>query len=244
MIKERLRTNAPFQPNNFHLHWHYKRPPPGAEFMPPLQPILHPHTQDRRRTAAAKRKAHDRQHTRLRTTQTGRILSQFEQQETVLRHCSNCYTYNHNKQTCKGCKSTDHTRNRCPFCTEETPFYPGSQNPNVLQPFHHQNNTLAVTYTASLQPTRIPRTVHQPAPQSHFVQQTADVQRDIQESNISTGGPGFVTQNNYPILSQTLLPLPASNSVSQTFNQAEMDEICDAMLNDAGEGWDAFADGP
>jgi hypothetical protein len=32
--------------------------------------------------------------------------------------------------------------------------------------------------------------------------------------------------------------------VSQTFNQAEMDKIFDAMLNDVGKGWDAFADGP
>jgi hypothetical protein len=162
-------------------------------------------------------------------------LSQFKQQETVLRHCSNCCTYGYDKQTYKGCKSTDHTRSRCLFRTKETSFYPGSQNPNVLQPFHHQNNTLAVTYTALLQPTRIPRTVHQPAPQRHFVQQTADVQKDIQGSNISAGGPGFVTQNNYPILSQTLLSLPASNSVLQTFNQAEIDEICDAMLNNTGK---------
>jgi hypothetical protein len=95
---------------------------------------------------------------------------------------------------------------------------------------------LAVTYTALLQLTRIPCTVYQTAPQRYFVQQTADVQRDIQGLNISAGGPGFVTQNNYPILSQTLLSLPASNSVSQTFNQAEIDKIFDAMLNDAGEG--------
>jgi hypothetical protein len=171
-------------------------------------------------------------------------LSQFEQQETVLRHCSNCCTYGHDKQTCKGCKSTDHTRSRCLFRTKETPFYPRSQNPNVLQPFHHQNNTLAVTYTASLQPTRIPRTVHQPALQRHFVQQTANVQRDIQGSNISAGRPRFVTQNNYPILSQTPLPLPALNYASQTFNQAEINEIFDAMLNNTGKGWDAFADRP
>jgi hypothetical protein len=43
--------------------------------MPPLRPILHPYTQDRRRTAAAEKRAHNRQYTRLRTAQTGQILS-------------------------------------------------------------------------------------------------------------------------------------------------------------------------
>jgi len=41
-------------------------------------------------------------------------LSQFEQQQPILRHCSACVEYGHDKATCRGCRSTTHTRNACP----------------------------------------------------------------------------------------------------------------------------------
>jgi hypothetical protein len=114
MIKCRVQQNLSFQPVDFHPHWHYERPPIGVEWNPPL-PILDPVDRQRRRTAEVERRAHSRVHARLRTAQTGRILSQHEQREAPLRHCSACTEHGHDRATCHGCRSTDHTRSRCPF---------------------------------------------------------------------------------------------------------------------------------
>jgi hypothetical protein len=62
MIKERLLLERPFQHIDFHSHWHYERPSPGTEPIKPPQPILELYTRDRRRTAAAERRVHERQH--------------------------------------------------------------------------------------------------------------------------------------------------------------------------------------
>ena len=139
MIKERLLTNSVFQPVDFHPHYHYERPPPGAAPFDPPRPILDPHTRDRRRQEAATRRAHERAHARLRTAQTGRILSQFEQLQRRLTHCSACTPRGHDKATCTGCSSTGHTRSRCPFREAEIPLMPATQPQPRLQPDSQPN---------------------------------------------------------------------------------------------------------
>jgi MULE transposase domain len=113
-IKARLEEGGRLQPQDFHPHWHWEKPLPGSApiVLPP--PILDPETRQRRRTEEAARRLQARQHARVRTAHTGRILSQFEQQQPVLRHCSACIEYGHDKATCRGCRSTTHTRNACP----------------------------------------------------------------------------------------------------------------------------------
>ena len=116
MIKGRLESgeNSFIQPLDFHPHWHWFKPPPGAELVAPEPPILDPETRQRRRTEETSRRAHARQHDAIRRAQTGRILSQHEQIQTVLRHCSACTEWGHDKATCRGCRATSHTRNNCP----------------------------------------------------------------------------------------------------------------------------------
>jgi hypothetical protein len=53
-------------------------------------------------------------------SRTGRILSQFEQTQRILHHCSACVAPDHNKALCQGCKSTDHTWKNCPHGPMET----------------------------------------------------------------------------------------------------------------------------
>ena len=116
MIKARLQQggNSFRQPLDFHPHWHWFKPPPGAEIVAPIPPILDPETRQRRRTEEASRRAHQRQHAAIRRAQTGRILSQHEQIHTTLHHCSACIEWGHDKATCRGCRATSHTRNACP----------------------------------------------------------------------------------------------------------------------------------
>jgi hypothetical protein len=108
-------------PIDFHPHWHINRPPPGFEYIPPPPIILDPISRQLRRTQEAERRAHVRANNRLRIAQTGRILSQFEQRQGVLRHCSACTELRHDKATCGGCKSTGHIRSTCPFVPRAMP---------------------------------------------------------------------------------------------------------------------------
>lgn len=117
MIKARLAEGGRIQPIDFHPHWHWFRPPPGLEPIVPPRPILDPETRQRRRTEETERRAQARQHARVRTAHTDRILSQHEQQQAVLRHCSACTEYGHDRATCRGCRSIGHTRNACPHVT-------------------------------------------------------------------------------------------------------------------------------
>ena len=109
MIKARLAGGGRIQPMDFHPHWHWFRPLPGSEPIVPPQPILDPETRQRRRTEETERRAQARQYARVRRAQTGRILSQHEQQQSVLRHCSACTEHGHDRATCRGCRSTGHT---------------------------------------------------------------------------------------------------------------------------------------
>lgn len=119
MIKAQLLNKGRIQPLDFHPHWHWQKPLPGAEpFIFPL-PILDPVLRQRRRAAEVDRRAHARAHNRLRVAQTGRILSQFEQTDIQLRHCTACIIYDHDKVTCRGCRSTGHTRSNCPNVPHE-----------------------------------------------------------------------------------------------------------------------------
>jgi len=79
MVKERLSQRARIQPNDFHPHWHWYRPPPGAERVEYPLPILDPKTRQQRRTIETERRAHARAHAAVRRATTGRILSQHEQ---------------------------------------------------------------------------------------------------------------------------------------------------------------------
>jgi hypothetical protein len=117
MMKERLAEGGRLQPADFHPHWHWEKPLPGFEPIVLPTPILDPETRQRRRTQEAKRRLHDRQYTRARTAQTGRVLSQFEQQQAPLRHCSACIEFGHDKATCRGCRSSNHNRSACPHIT-------------------------------------------------------------------------------------------------------------------------------
>jgi hypothetical protein len=114
MIKARLAGGGRIQPMDFHPHWHWFRPLPGSEPIVPPQPILDPETRQRRRTEETERRAQARQYARVRRAQTGRILSQHEQQQSVLRHCSACTEHGHDRATCRSCRSTGYTRNACP----------------------------------------------------------------------------------------------------------------------------------
>ena len=122
MIRDRIESGKPIQPLDFHPHWLLKRPLPGAELPPsPEEVILDPVSRRARRNVEAERRAHARAHQKeLRKSRTGRILSQFEQVQRTLRHCSACVALDHNKALCQGCKSTDHTRRNCPQEPTET----------------------------------------------------------------------------------------------------------------------------
>jgi hypothetical protein len=117
MIKSRLAEGETgrIQPLDFHSHWHWVKPLPGSAPVELPRPILDPETRQRRRTQEADRRAQNRAHHRVRQAQTGRILSQHEQIQTILRHCSACTIYGHDKTTCRGCRSTNHRRTACPF---------------------------------------------------------------------------------------------------------------------------------
>ena len=103
IIKDRLAEgeNSRIRPSDFHPHWHWEKPLPGAEPVASELPILDPETRQRRRTEEAARRAHQRQHAAVRRAQTGRILSQHEQIQTALRHCSACTEWGHDKATCR-----------------------------------------------------------------------------------------------------------------------------------------------
>lgn len=117
MIKERLSQSQPITSNDFHPHWHINRPPIGFQSTTIQPPILDPLTRQQRRNNEAARRAHQRAFNRQRVAQTGRILSQFESQSQVLRHCSACVEAGHDKMRCRGCRATGHSRNRCPNAT-------------------------------------------------------------------------------------------------------------------------------
>jgi len=59
MIKERLNSGDQqrIQPLDFHPYWHWYKPPPGSEIVPPQPPILDPEVRDRRRTQLAEQRA-------------------------------------------------------------------------------------------------------------------------------------------------------------------------------------------
>ncbi len=67
-----------------------------------------------RRTEESGRRAHARAHNRQQAAQTGRILSQHETLQPVLRHCTACVELGHDKIRCQGCRATGHTRSHCP----------------------------------------------------------------------------------------------------------------------------------
>jgi len=67
IIKERLAAGQAIVPVDFHPHWHIQRPLPGFEYVPPPPIILDPISRQRRRTAEAERRAHERANNRLRT---------------------------------------------------------------------------------------------------------------------------------------------------------------------------------
>jgi hypothetical protein len=119
MIKECLANGVQIGPLHFHPHYHWLRPPPGAEPVAFDPPILDPETRQRRRSEETERRAQIRAHARVRRAQTGRILSQHEQGLPALRHCSACIEFGHDKATCRGCRSTGHTRASCPHVPRE-----------------------------------------------------------------------------------------------------------------------------
>ena len=117
IIRTKISNKEIIQPLDFHPFYHYYKPPPGAEPIVFEPPILDPVSRQQRRAFETERRAHARQNQRLRTAQTGRILSQFEQAIQRLRHCSACLIHGHDRATCQGCRSTGHTRSNCPFTT-------------------------------------------------------------------------------------------------------------------------------
>ena len=135
MIKSRIAAGEPIQPRDFHPHYHYDR----TSLDEPVifrAPILDPVSRQRRNTEETERRAHQRQHQRLRRAQTGRILSGFEQRETAIAHCSACTDPGHDKAVCRGCRSTGHKRNNCPF----RPFEMGNVGPQLQTPSQIQPN--------------------------------------------------------------------------------------------------------
>lgn len=113
MIRDCLSNEGRVQLFDFHPHWHWFHPRPGAEQVTLPPPILDPESMSRRRSDEATRHSQARQHVRARRAQTGRILGQHENTLPVLRHCSGCIQYGHDRRTCTGCKATNHTRNAC-----------------------------------------------------------------------------------------------------------------------------------
>ncbi|RKF96009.1 hypothetical protein GcM1_038001, partial [Golovinomyces cichoracearum] len=99
--------------------------------LPP--PLLDPITRQRRRTQDAENSTNARQHTRARYATSGRILSQHEQLQAQLRHCSACIEYGHDKATCRRCRATGHNRFACPnISCQRSQFqaqYPPYQQP-------------------------------------------------------------------------------------------------------------------
>jgi hypothetical protein len=108
-------------PSDFHPHWHINRPLSDIEYVPPTPVILDPIDRHLRRTQETERRAHARANNRLRLAQTGRILSQFEQRQGALRHCSACTEPRHDRQACGGCRSTGHIRSNCPHVPRARP---------------------------------------------------------------------------------------------------------------------------
>ena len=51
-------------------------------------------------------------------------MSQFEQRQGTLRHCSVCTELRHDKAACQGCRSTGHIRSGCPFVPRAMPLLP------------------------------------------------------------------------------------------------------------------------
>ena len=86
--------------------------------------ILDPIERRLRRTQETERRAHQRANNRLRTAQTGRILSQFEQRQGVLRHCSVCTEPRYNRQTCNRYRLTRYIRSTCPYIPRAIPILP------------------------------------------------------------------------------------------------------------------------
>jgi MULE transposase domain len=170
MIKDRLAEGeaSRIQPSDFHPHWHWEKPLPGAEPVAPEPPILDPETRQRRRTQEANRRAHQRQHAAVRRAQTGRILSQHEQMQTVLRHCSACVEWGHDKATCRGCRATSHTRTSCP----NNPYSRRTDGPNVQHTEYTENQRQGrvqqgqLSQTFSQQPTMVG--LETPIPSSHM----------------------------------------------------------------------------
>ena len=68
-----------------------------------------------RRTEESGRRAHATAHNRQLAAQTGRILSQHETLQPVLRHCTTYVELGHDKIRCQGCRATGHTRSHCPI---------------------------------------------------------------------------------------------------------------------------------
>jgi hypothetical protein len=97
----------------YYSHWHWLKPPPGSAPVELPPRILDPETPQQRQLIETNRRAQIRAHRRVRQAQAGRILSQHEQLQSILRHCSACIVYGHDETTCQGCRSTDHIRNAC-----------------------------------------------------------------------------------------------------------------------------------
>jgi hypothetical protein len=114
IIKSRIQDTLRIQPLDFHPHWHWIKPLPGTKLAAPQPPILDPITRQRRRVEETAQRAHQRHHATIRRAQTRRILSQHKQVQVVLRHCSACVEWNHDKAICTSCRATSHTRNACP----------------------------------------------------------------------------------------------------------------------------------
>ncbi|KAI0993595.1 hypothetical protein K3495_g14589, partial [Podosphaera aphanis] len=114
IIQERMSQNRGLTINDFHQHWHFVRPQPNFQQLIPDPPILVPVIRQQRRTEESGRRAHARAHNRQLAAQTGRILSQHETLQPVLRHCTACVELGHDKIRCQGCRATGHTRSHCP----------------------------------------------------------------------------------------------------------------------------------
>jgi len=75
MIRIKVFNKEIIQPLDFHLFYHYYRPPPGAEPVIFEPPILDPVSRQRQCAFEVERRAHARQNRQLHTAQTGKILS-------------------------------------------------------------------------------------------------------------------------------------------------------------------------
>jgi hypothetical protein len=153
MIKERLTQGGRIGPLDFHPHYHWQRPPPGAEPLPFNPPILDLETRQRRQTEEIEHQAQRRAHIAVRRAQTGRILSQFEQLSTPLRHCSSYTKFGHDKSICRGCRSTGHTRANCPFLRRERKSVwnrqdGARQHQEQISQYHTQQPPLGFPYSS------------------------------------------------------------------------------------------------